>query len=381
MTNSNGKSGGLFRPVGNDQAYFKGGFLGFAGDGKTFTSSLIAIGLVEAMRKAQMEKGNKPWFFIDTETGSDWVAPLFKKAGIELFVAKTRAFTDLIAAMEEAEKSASGLTIDSISHFWREYCDSFLKQKNDRLRKRNRRQQYNLEFQDWAQVKAGWGRFTDLFVNSSLHICMCGRAGYEYDFAENDDGKKELEKTGIKMRAETETGYEPNLLVLMEKHRDVKTGEAWRTASILKDRSNTIDGKQFRNPTFESFAPHIACLNLGGEHLGVDLTRNSESEFDTDDGSPTWHYEKRQKEIALDEILELLKKHFPSQSAADKTARQELLEKHAGTLSWKRIETFDYQRVSALREMLWTELENRPYTLKEQPPELTLEDDTIEFDM
>jgi hypothetical protein len=44
-------------------------------------------------------------------------------------------------------------------------------------------------------------------------VIICGRAGYEYDYFEDDEGKKQLEKTGIKMKAETEMGFEPSLLV------------------------------------------------------------------------------------------------------------------------------------------------------------------------
>jgi len=38
---------------------------------------------------------------------------------------------------------------------------------------------------------------------------------------------------------------------------------------VLKDRSTLLDGKTFRNPTFETFLPHIQLLNLGGKQLGV----------------------------------------------------------------------------------------------------------------
>jgi hypothetical protein len=107
-------------------------------------------------------------------------------------------------------------------------------------------------------------------VNSPTHVILCGRAGYEYEFVENDDGKKELAKTGIKMKAEGETGFEPSLLVLMERHMDMESKKAFRVATVLKDRSTVIDGAQITNPTFADFIPHIKHLNLGGRQLGVD---------------------------------------------------------------------------------------------------------------
>ena len=70
-------------------------------------------------------------------------------------------------------------------------------------------------------------------------MIVCGRAGFEYDFQEKEDGsgRKELVKTGVKMKAESEFGYEPSLLVHMERASDLKDlSKVHREASILKDR-------------------------------------------------------------------------------------------------------------------------------------------------
>ena len=344
----------VFHKAENRQAYLKAGIMGFAGDGKTYTASKIAIGLVEYMREKELELGNKPAMFLDTETGADWVMPMFEAANIELQVAKTRAFVDLVPAVKEATTNGSVLIIDSISHFWRDLMESYAE-------KRNRTR--GLQFQDWAWLKKEWGRFTDEFVNSPCNIIMCGRAGYEYDFFEQEGGKKELEKTGIKMKAETETGYEPSILILMAKHRDMETGKVWRTASVLKDRAALIDGCTFVNPGFEEFLPHIEYLNLGGEHLGVDTTHDSKG-IVPEDGKPRWQFDKEQKEIALEEITEKLKEHFPSQGAADKAARQDLLQKVFGTRAWSRITTLKREVIEAGRNKVWLQLDGVPYTFE-----------------
>lgn len=344
----------IFNKATNRQAYLKAGIMGFAGDGKSYTATQIAIGLVHYMRELELPLGDKPAMFLDTETGADWVMPMFQKADIELQVAKTRAFIDLVPAILEAEENGSVLVIDSISHFWRDLTESYAERKN---------RQHGLQFQDWAWLKKEWGKFTDAFVNSSCHIIMCGRAGYEYDFFEQEGGKKELTKTGIKMKAETETGYEPSILILMEKHRDLESGNVWRTASILKDRAALIDGQTFINPTFEHFRPHVEYLNLGGEHLGVDTTRNSKS-LVPDSGKPQWQYDKEQKEIALEEIVEKMKEHYPGQSAADKQGRQEVLKKCFGTTSWKRVESLSRENIEAGRECVWQHLDGAPYTFE-----------------
>uniref|UniRef100_UPI0030DB5287 hypothetical protein n=1 Tax=Pseudomonas proteolytica TaxID=219574 RepID=UPI0030DB5287 len=62
---------------------------------------------------------SKPVAFFDTETGSDWMIPLFEEVGIPLVVAKKRSFADLIAAMKWAEEDASVLVIDRLTPPWR----------------------------------------------------------------------------------------------------------------------------------------------------------------------------------------------------------------------------------------------------------------------
>lgn len=354
----------LFQHATNTQAKLKAGLMGFAGDGKTFTATAIAIGLVELMRERGLPDGDKPVMFIDTETGSDWVKPRFDAAGIELLTAKTRAFTDLLQAVREAESGGSVLLIDSITHFWRELTETYAE-------KRGRRR--GLEFQDWAYLKGEWGKFTDLFVNSNCHAILCGRAGYEYDFFQNDAGKKELQKTGVKMKAETETGYEPSILILMEKHRDFETGEVWREAHILKDRSTRLDGKSFKNPTFEDFRPHVDFLNLGGVQLGVDTSRDSAALVGSDGGKRDWKWRQEQREIALDEIAEVIGKHHGGQTQDAKRQRADILEKHAKTRSWERVKTFDLDTLFAVRDSLWLELEGSPYNFTPPGAEATAE--------
>lgn len=343
----------LFSESTNTQAFLKAGIMGFAGSGKTRTATEIATGLHSLMRQRKLPGGDKPIFFLDTETGADWVRPIIvQRTGIKPQIAKTRAFSDLVPAVREAEKSKGIMIIDSITHFWRELTESYAKQK---------KRAYGLRFDDWAALKSMWGQFTDIFVNSNCHILMCGRAGYEYDFFEND-GKKELEKTGIKMKAETETGYEPSILVLMERHQDISTDpiSVWRTAVVLKDRAELLDGKSFRNPTFKDFLPHIEFLNLGGEQMGVDTSRTSESIIKPDDKE--WKHIQQQKEITLDEIQTLLVKHYPGTSNEKKAAKIALLEEHLGSGSWERIKTLDLDALRNGYRTLQAQLDGKAVT-------------------
>lgn len=337
----------LFRKAEVTSAYLKMGILGFAGAGKTYTATEVATGLVGLMRERKVEAADKPIYFLDTETGSDWVKPKIEAAGIELFTAKTRAFSDLRQAVTEAQDNASLLLVDSISHFWKELCDAYQTKK-----KRQR-----LQFEDWGYLKREWGLFTDQFINSPLHIILCGRAGYEYDYFQDEAGKKQLEKTGIKMKAEGEMGYEPSLLVLMERKMDVDEVETWREATVLKDRSTLLDGKTFTNPTFASFLPHINVLNLGGKQMGVDTSRNSEATIPADKRD----YSHVQRKIVLDEIEAILVKHHPGQTALEKKAKADLVREHFKTSSWTELS--EVMRIEDLRlgyNNLHLELEGAP---------------------
>src|SRR5258706_5031759 len=114
----------LFAKAENTSSFLKMGIMGFAGSGKTYTATSIAIGL------HKLAGVRKPIFFLDTETGSDWVKPRVEAASVELFTAKTRAFRDLLEAVPDAEASASLLLVDSLTHFWVELTDAYMKKKN-----------------------------------------------------------------------------------------------------------------------------------------------------------------------------------------------------------------------------------------------------------
>lgn len=335
----------IFTKQENTQAYLKSGIMGFAGSGKTYTATDIAIGLVKHLKATGLPEGDRPIFFLDTETGSDYVAKRIRDEGVELFTAKTRAFKDLIPAVKEAETQAGVMIIDSITHFWREFTEAYAKRKN----------RTRLEFQDWAYLKHEWGKFTDSYINSAAHIILCGRAGYEYDYFEDDSGKKQLEKTGIKMKAETEMGYEPSLLILMERQMEMETKKVFREAHVLKERFGLIDGRTFKNPGYNDFTPHITSLNLGGKQLGIDTSRNSEDMIET--GNDSWPQEKRQREIWCEEIEGLLVKHYPSSSAIDKQHKISLIEKVFNTRSWTKVQNlraddikYGYEQLKSILE-------------------------------
>lgn len=357
---------GLFQKADTGHSFLKAGIMGLAGSGKTYTAASIAIGLVGYMQERGVE-AKKRVAFVDTENGAAWLTSRFDKAGIELQVARTRALTDLRDAIDWAQSNADVLIIDSITHFWTVFCDEYAKRKNRRR---------GLEFSDWNEVKREWRvNFTDRYLNSSLHIVMCGRQGYEYDMETNQAGKKELVKTGVKMKAEGETGFEPSLLIAMEQEQNMEGGELKsisRVATVLKDRSTYLDGKEFRNPTFKDFLPHIASLAIGGPGVTVDMSRDNASLF-TDEGSDSaWRHRETQRTIALEEIEAELVRQWPGQDKEAKTAKAEMVEKLFGTRSWTAVSGMPLDRLQAARNALWLETRGHGYGI-EPPPEAPTE--------
>jgi hypothetical protein len=348
----------LLKKAENKMAFFKCGILGFPGSGKTYTASLLAIGICKAT------KNNKVAFF-DTETGSDFMLVKLQAEGLEVFQVKSRSFKDCVQTVEECEEQGIGvLIIDSITHVWRDLCDSY-----DAKLHRNGR----LQFQDWNVIKMEWRHYSDAFVNSKVHVIVCGRAGYDYDYDFNEDGSKDLIKTATKMKVETEFAFEPSLIIEMERttedrdaikehmgktdaknkaaklqHKPEVGSQAIHRAYVLKDRTDRLDGQVFDNPTFEDFLPHFQALNIGGEHLGVDTTRNSEGLFDIQ-GKTVWQKEAESKEIALEEIKAEVDKVLPGSTAKEKQAKIHLSEHVFGTASGTALEK---KKADELREGL-----------------------------
>jgi hypothetical protein len=335
---------GLFKEAKNTMAFAKVGISGFAGSGKTRTATEIAIGLHKAL------KSKKPVGFVDTETGSDFVLPIFKRHGIRLEVSKTRAFKDLAQVMKEAPSLFDIMIADSVSHFWVDIVESYRKKKNVT----------RLAFQDWAILKPMWNNdFATPYVTSPLHLIVCGRAGFEYDYFEGDDGKMELYKTGTKMKAEAEFGFEPSLLIEMdriknpdatEEYKTAKTKDAKmkaakrlgeerafvRMATVLKDRADIMDGAVFYNPTYEDFAPHWQAINIGGEHKPIEAGDSTDL-FDKE-GKPQWKRDQERAQIILEEIKAEYDKYLPGTSADIKKARILIAEKVFRTPSWSALE-------------------------------------------
>jgi hypothetical protein len=335
----------LFKKAELQQSYLKAGLYGEAGSGKTWTACLVALGIHKLIGS------KKPIAFFDTETGSEYVLKkLFEPAGVELLTVKSRAFADLLTAVDECVAGLADIFIgDSVTHVWNELQESY-KKKNNITR---------IEFQDWNILKPEWNRFTTAYLNSPVHMIVCGRSKDDYEYTTNERGKKELNKTGTRMATEKNLSYEPSLLIEMEKVIDPKTGFWVPRAWILKDRFGNIDGKAFDKPTFETFLPHIQMLNLGGIQVGVDLTRTSEELFSADDGQAVAKI-RRDQQKWVEELESTLTAAYPGRSSEETKKKLDLLKLAFGGYSWTMIQEMSPERLQTglllIRETITADL-------------------------
>jgi hypothetical protein len=106
-------------------------------------------------------------------------------------------------------------------------------------------------------------------LSSPLHVIICGRQKTVYA---EDEETEELKATGVTMRAEGETPYEPHILIRMESIKPKKTNElAQIVAYAEKDRTGVLSGRSFVNPTYESLCrPLLPLLGSVQAHVGAD---------------------------------------------------------------------------------------------------------------
>lgn len=326
---------GLLKPV-NAPSHLKAGFFGFAGSGKTYTATMLAIGA----RKHFGLEG--PIVFFDTEGGAGSVCKALEKEleGTEVLAFEGRSFDDLMKVTSELfEVGCSVFIVDSITHVWRELCDAYMKKVNAMRVSKRLPPRAKMALPDIMRVKSIWAAWPDWFLTSPIHAIICGRAGFEWDkILDERTGELELTKTGTKMKVESEFGFEAGLLVEMQKIQKEVHAEGLiphhaidNLAIILKDRFDTMMGQTCMNPEFSFFLPHVECLT-GKQISHVDTSVKSDPNVD-DQGDSDWYQEKRTRKIIIEELDGILMSALPGQTKAEKKQRVDLVKEHFGTHS------------------------------------------------
>ena len=349
----------FFAPIGNTKPYFKAALEGFAGSGKTYTAAQVAIGLYKRVGS------KKPVIIFDTEKAAKFLKPMFAAEGIEVLVRESRSLADLRETMSRARQGLTDLLIiDSISHVW----EDFLKAYAEKVRRTR------LEFQDWGIIKPTWkNEFSDPFVSDPYHIIMTGRAGYEYENEINKEtGKREIYKSGVKMKVEGETAYEPDLLVLMERMQEMEGGsikKVIRQATIIKDRSTVIDGQTFENPTYKEFAPAVEVMLEAPAPMETAAERDAGTLFRTEEEKYEW---KQQKKRWLEEIENYLVSVWPGQAAEQKKLKIDAIYYAFNTMSWTVVESLRPEELEAgfgrVQEFVKQHIQSKENVMKSNEP-------------
>lgn len=319
----------FFNDLSNDSPFLKIAIEGFAGTGKTFLATQIAIGLHKKIG------ADKPIVVYDTEKAFRAIKDLFDNEGIEVKQRKSRSLKDLVTTFQACESGyADILIIDSISHVWESFVQYYIEAKSKRLGKRVTK----LSFPDWGYLKPEWKKqFSNWIVNANFHIILTGRAGYEYEHdADEETGKMtELRKSGIRMKAETETAYEPDILVLMERLEELmgKEKKITRLAIVLKDRYREIDGKTFENSTFKDFEPVVDKILSGSN---VEQAEENPDTFDELNAkNENW---QKKRDVLVEEVEAIFHALGFGQTKEDKQLKVNLLEAAFNTPSWTAIQ-------------------------------------------
>jgi len=350
--------------------FVKAGFGGMAGAGKSRTATEFVIGSYQAL------KYTKPVLIIDNEEGARWLRPIFARAGIPALLKRTTSLDDVLTSFDLLKSGeVEFLFIDSLTKVWYRYTREYLT--------KNRKQ--FMELNDWGKLLPKWQEtFSDVFVAAQGSIVFTGRGGFSYEKEEDerdDTGrivkKGSFVKSGVKMKLAGETPFEPDLNVWMEQQQEITQEglKVWREAHVMKDRSGTIDGKVFTNPTFAEFAPFVTFLTdiPKGVVAGESSSRNLAPGENFD------NYARRtNKQIALEEIQEEIVKLHPGQAKEDKTAKATLIEGLFGTRSWTAVENFSLEKLVAARNTLW--LQSRGHAYGVDPTVPSVANDNIDAD-
>lgn len=336
----------LFQKATRTQAKAKVGFYGGEGTGKTITASLLAIAL------NHLCGGKKPVAFFDTETGSDFALELYERAGMELVTIKSRSLEDLGRSFREVPGISDVYLIDSLTHPYKELIETYQEANRKRWGRRF------LTIRDWGIIKPIWAReFSNPYVNSPVHVIWCARSKNLFEEVEDPEageGQTKILSVGTGVRSETESAYEPSLLIEMSKEFVRDGGRYLRKAVVVKDRTMRIDSHEFRfdaadlekvlasgdqgwlleNPVYKALKPHIEYLNLSTEqHHGFDDSRTSAKLIDETASPPDNIVAYRRKqEIAWEKVGNGLSVMFTN-SAVDKSRKYGFMEVALGTSS------------------------------------------------
>jgi hypothetical protein len=214
----------------------------------------------------------------------------------------SRSITEMLTEVRNLKTEEHGvIVIDSITHVWEAARNAY----NGRLNKAGQ-----VPFHAWSQIKRPYKELMSLLLSLPIHVFICGRQGNEF---EEDEETGEMKKTGVKMKAEGETAYEPHILLRMESVKD-KAGVAVITAFAEKDRTGILSGRTIDWPKYDNIIKPLLGL-LGDKQAQV----KSEDEVGSQDAEAL-AVADAEKERKSAEHLRRIKAKFDAADTADQVA-------------------------------------------------------------
>lgn len=249
-----------FRKKTNTKAALKIGIYGPPGSGKTFTSLLCMEGIAKGT--------GKRFAYVDTEQGTDFYASHVPARSVhpEAFdfdALETRSITEVLAEVRKLDPEIHcGVVFDSITHLWEATQAAYTGKRTSTG---------GIPIEAWSRVKKPYKDLIAWILSTPLHVIICGRQGNDFDTGE--DGK--MTKVGVKMKAEGETAYEPDILIRMEPEKVGGVSKLWALGE--KDRTGVISGKWIELPadqspgyTFRAIVQPLMGLVSGTTHGSID---------------------------------------------------------------------------------------------------------------
>jgi len=257
----------------NTQRFLRASLYGPSGSGKTLTALILA----EALAKKE-ESRIGMW---DSEHGSDFYTEAVQTRACHPGAFDFDADYDKsLTGITKLVKSIDGKThkvfiCDSMTHIWEAARNSYNGPTGPGGQ---------IPIHAWGPIKARYKAIMDSLQNMKAHVIIIGREGVEY--GEGEDGKDGV--IGKRMKAESETEYEMNMSIRMERVGQKRRKDEFAVRAIVeKDRTGIMQGKVIVNPTFETLLEPVMRMltaeKQGKIQTAAEIERKDAQHFaDTD---------------------------------------------------------------------------------------------------
>lgn len=312
----------------------KVGWFGGQGSGKTTSAAMLSLAL-------SIERHNRaPVWVTDTEPGWQFLKPLFAMERVELVQRTVPTFKAMLKDLRDAERAGACVWAgDSLTIIWQELMQSFKAKNGGRI-----------PINVWGDIKALWGEYTTLFLNSQMHCFALGRLGNVMEEIQDEDkpGQTKLVKTGTAFKAggSESFGYEPHLLLELSLERKAKVksgskiegeGRMVHRVDVLKDRTWALNGKVIRwsdkpqyqaggyKTVWESIKPHFDRVQQTMAVVKIE-TGQSSADLISSDGNSEFYEKRKRRDILAAELHAAMELLWGGTAKAEKQMRMRVFE-------------------------------------------------------